>query len=98
MCGIPKQLAQPPNVSFPLIADIAVMRHLRQEGSMKARLSVITAVAVGAFAAGWFVRGLDPELSCKASGGWYSKTIRTCIFAEPSPATVEEAQQAANRH
>lgn len=65
---------------------------------MKGRLSVITAVAVLAFAAGWFVRGLNPELGCKAKGGFYSETIRTCIFVEPSDASVNEAQHAAKQH
>ena len=62
---------------------------------MKARLSVIVALVILAFGAGWFVRGHSPELRCKAEGGFYSETIRTCIFAEPSAATVNNAQQAA---
>jgi hypothetical protein len=65
---------------------------------MKAHPSVIVAVAVIAFAGGWFVRGLNPELSCKAKGGFYSETTRTCIFAEPSAASLNEAQRSANHH
>jgi hypothetical protein len=58
---------------------------------MRARLLVFTAVALVAFAAGWFVRGLDPEIGCKAKGGFYSETVRTCIFAEPSAAQRESS-------
>jgi hypothetical protein len=83
--------------SFRPIAAIAVIRRLRQHRRMKARLPVIIAVAILAFAAGWFVRGLNPELSCKTRGGFYSETTRTCIFAEPSASSVNEAQEAAKQ-
>jgi hypothetical protein len=59
---------------------------------MKGRPFLIAAVVALAFGAGWFVRGLNPELGCKAKGGFYSERIRTCIFAEPSAVSVDQAR------
>ena len=51
-----------------------------------------------AFGAGWFVRGLEPELSCKERGGFYSEAVRTCIYVEPTTASLNQAEAEASKH
>jgi hypothetical protein len=51
-----------------------------------------------AFVAGWNLRGLDPELSCKAKGGFYSEELHVCNFVEPSEETLDRAISDASAH
>ena len=65
------------------------------------RRGKIALVVVGfpiAFALGYYVRGFQPELSCKEGGGYYSEAVRTCIYAEPTEANLRQASTDALRH
>jgi hypothetical protein len=51
-----------------------------------------------AFALGYYVRGFQPELSCKENGGYYSEAIRTCMYVEPTEAYLRQESTDALRH
>ena len=66
---------------------------------MRRRTIILYAIVILiAFCAGWLMRGLSPELSCKERGGWYSERVRTCVFAEPSEAALNAARAEATSH
>ena len=50
------------------------------------------------FALGYYVRGFQPELSCKEAGGYYSEAVRTCMYVEPTEAYLRQASTDALRH